>query len=91
MHVDTLRGKAGEKRAREERSGVGGGVGVNAERGPVVLVLEIVKDLRGKSMVVDGVCSGRVGWIWDGRGNGGRIGCGQRDHISGWGRYVNKK
>lgn len=57
---------------------------VDAEGGPVVLVLEIVKDLGGKSMVVDGVCGGRFHWIWDFRGNGGRIVSGQRGHISGW-------
>lgn len=82
MHVDALRGEAGEERAREEKSGVGRGEGVDTEGGPVVLVPEIVKDLGGKCLVVGGVCGGRSGRIW-GRS---RIGCGQRDHISGLGR-----
>lgn len=66
-----MRGKAGEEQAREEKTRVEGGVIVDAEGGPVVLVLEIVKDLGGKSMVVDGVCGGRFRWIWGGRGKGG--------------------
>lgn len=72
MHVDALGGKAGEERTRQEKRGVDGGVDVDAEGGPVVLVLEIVKDLGGKSKVVGGVC-GWLGWIWHGRGNGCRI------------------
>ena len=61
MHVDPLRGQAGYQRSGQW--GVGeGGVGMDGEGGPGVLVLEVVEDLEGEGLVMR-----RVYW---GRGSG---------------------
>ena len=79
MHVDAGRGHAGDERSGEKARGAGrlvgvggggadgrfwmGGVGVDVQVCPVVLVLEVVQDLEGEMVVGRGVgvCGGGGG------------------------------
>lgn len=53
MHVDAVGREARDQGSREELGGVrDGGVSVDAERRPVMLVLEVVQDLQGEVVVM---------------------------------------
>ena len=61
MHVDAVGREARDQRSGKELGGVrDGGVGVDAEGGPVVLVLEVVLDLEREVVVMGRM--GQSGW-----------------------------